>query len=157
MVILFSPMFFPPILLRCRRKACNHRRFGESRRQVGFSSLNKTPALSPVKLPALRADVPAPTAVKTPVLYPASSFVLGSCPKAAQFRAVFGTPIHALPHLKKRTRRRKAGDTGLVRRSMIMGNGGVVCRSFSARRSISSMFIGASESSASLTRAAYTV
>jgi len=37
-----------------------------------------------VKLPALRADVPAPTAIKTPVLYPASSFVLGSCPKTAE-------------------------------------------------------------------------
>jgi len=42
------------------------------------------PRANSLKLPALRADVPAPTAVKTPVLYPASSFVLGSCHKTAE-------------------------------------------------------------------------
>jgi len=66
-----------------------------------------------LKLPALRADVPAPTAVKTPVLYPASSFVLGSFPKTAEnvcTNACSG--VFTLPRYKNRTQAITAANSG---------------------------------------------
>ena len=94
----------PPIVARCHRKACNHRGLRERRRQVGFSILNKTPALPPVKLPALRADVPAQAAIKTPVLYILLRVIAGfisliSSPMGRKFAHCTALPFPTEPAL----------------------------------------------------------